>query len=325
MNVRASERQRLPAALWGLVVVVLVATTGASANPRSTRAPALTRIDVVAAAITSTAPVFYAQERGFFRQEGLDVRIRILADPTQYVPALLSGDADFAPNSVGGLTLAKSKGAPVRMVASGILHRPLAPTAFLLARKGSRIDGPGDLAGRTVAIDAPNQLPHIALRRWLKRNGVSENDVEFRVIPSFPQMLSPLARGDVDAALLPEPYLTLALRQGATRVENVFRVVCPRICLLSGWLSRRDQDPTLTAKFRNAIQAASVWADQEKNYPAADAIFSKHTLIPRALLRTMTRSYYAQRLVARLAQPWIDAYAEFGVIPASFPAIDLVK
>jgi NitT/TauT family transport system substrate-binding protein len=324
MNARASRRQRLPAAFCGLIVVVLVSTAGASASPRSSLAPALTRIDVVASAITGSAPVFYATERGFFRAQGLDAKITILVDPTQYVPAVLSGEADFAPNSVGGLTLARSRGAPVRMVASGILHRPLAPTAFLVARKGSRISGAGDLAGKKVAIDAPNQLPHIALRRWLKRNGISEKDVEFQVIP-FPQMLSPLAHGDVDAALIAEPYLTLALRQGATRVENVFRVVCPKICLLSGWLARKDQDPTLTAKFRNAIQAASVWADQEKNYSAVDAILSKYTLINRALLRTVTRSYYAQRLVPRLAQPWIDAYAEFGVIPASFPAIELVK
>jgi NitT/TauT family transport system substrate-binding protein len=324
MNVGASRRQRLPLAFCGLLVVVLVATTSAAASPRGKHAPALTTIDVVAAAITSTATVFYAKERGFFRAQGLDVKITILADPTQYVPAVLSGDADFAPNSVGGLTLAKSRGAPVRMVASGVLHRPLAPTALLVARKGVRIRGARDLVGKRVAIDAPNQLPHIAMRRWLKRNGVSEDDVEFRAIP-FPQMLSPLARGDVDAAAIAEPFLTLALRKGFTRVENVFKVVCPKRCLLSGWMARKDQDPTLTAKFRNAIQAASVWADQEKNYPPADAILSKVTLINRALWRTVTRSYYAQRLVPRLAQPWIDAYAEFGVISASFPAIELVK
>ncbi len=324
MIVRASRRQRLPATLCGLLVVGLIATMGAAASPRSKRAPALTTIDVVASAITAAAPVFYAKEKGFFRQQGLDAKIRILADPRLNVPAVLSGDADFAPNSVGGLMLARSRGAPVRMVASGILHRPLAPTALLVARKGLRIRAARDLVGKKIAIDALNQLPHIAMRRWLKRNGVSESDVEFQTI-LFPQMLSPLARGDVDAAVIAEPYLTLALRQGATRVDSVFRLVCPKICLLAGWMARKDQDPTLTAKFRNAIQAASVWADQEKNHPAADAILSEYTLINRALLRAVTRSYYAQRLVPRLAQPWIDAYAEFGLIPASFPAIELVK
>jgi hypothetical protein len=39
----------------------------------------------------------------------------------------------------------------------------------------------------------------------------------------------------------------------------------------------------------------------------------------------MTRTSFATRLRPALAQPWIDAFAEFGVIPASFSANDLVK
>ena len=39
----------------------------------------------------------------------------------------------------------------------------------------------------------------------------------------------------------------------------------------------------------------------------------------------MTRTRFAERLRPVQAQPWIDAYAEFGVIPQSFRAIDLVK
>jgi hypothetical protein len=39
----------------------------------------------------------------------------------------------------------------------------------------------------------------------------------------------------------------------------------------------------------------------------------------------MTRTSFATRLRPGLAQPWIDVFAEFGVIPASFSANDLVK
>jgi hypothetical protein len=43
------------------------------------------------------------------------------------------------------------------------------------------------------------------------------------------------------------------------------------------------------------------------------------------VIAKMTRTSYARRLRPALAQPWIDVYAEFGVIPASFSANDLVK
>jgi len=324
MRARGSSRQRLPAALCGLLVVVLIATTAASARSRAEQAPALTRIDIVMPAFDGVANAFYAKHRGFFRQQGLDARITILADVTQYTPALLSGDADFAPNSMGGLAIAKSRGAPVRLVASAALYLPLAPVTSLVARKGATIRGARDLVGKKVAIDSPNAIPHIAMRRWLKRNGVPEAEVDFRPIP-FPQMLAALAQGDIDAAVIGEPYLTMALRQGATRVTNVFRVVCPKICLVSGWMARKDQDPTVAAKFRNAIQAASVWADNKANHRASAAILAKYTPIDAGVMRTMTRAYFAKRLVPGMGQPWIDAYAEFGVIPESFPAIQLVK
>ena len=320
MTVRASERQRLPAALCGLVVVVLVATTSASANQRSTRAPALTRIDVVAAAITSTAPVFYAQERGFFRQEGLDVKIRILADPTQYVPALLSGDADFAPNSVGGLTLAKSKGAPVRMVASGILHRPLAPTAFLVARKGRGSTGPetcrqDGLHRRTQPAAAHRPA---ALAEAERRLG------ERRRVPGDPLPADALPARAWRCRCGPDrrPYLTLCVAPGGyarrERLQGRLPEHLPAVGLVVAKRSGSDAHSEVPERDPGGIRLGR----PGEELTAADAILSKNTLIPRALLRTTTRSYYAQRLVPRLAQPWIDAYAEFGVIPASFPAID---
>ncbi len=322
----ASTRQRLPTALCALLVVVFVcvATSSASATPAAKGTRSLTSIDVATPPIVGAAHVFYAKDRGFFRRHGLDVKLTILLDPTQLLPAVLSGDADFASASMGGLVIAKSQDVPVRLVASGLLYRPLAATTALVGRKGVRIRGARDLLGKRVAIESPNQIPHVAIRQWLARNGLSDTRVDFRTIP-FPQMLVPLARGQVDAAVLPEPYLTLALQQGATRVENVFTSVCPQICLVSGWMARKDADATVTAKFRNAIQAASVWADQEKNRPAADVILSKYTSIDAGVMRRMTRAYYAQRLVPRLAQPWVDAYAALGIIPASFPAIQLVK
>lgn len=81
----------------------------------------------------------------------------------------------------------------------------------------------------------------------------------------------------------------------------------------------------MTAEFPDAIQAASVRADQEKNRAPADVILSTYTGIDAAVIRRMTRAYYAPRLVPRLAQLSVDAYAALGIIPKAFPAIQLVK
>ena len=141
----------------------------------------------------------------------------------------------------------------------------------------------------------------------------------------FPQMLGPLSRGRLDAAVVPEPFLTLALQQGAVRVAPILNAVCARDCLATVWMARGDVDPNLAARFRDAIQAAAVWANQPGNERASGAILARYSELDPALIAKVTRTRFATQLSPELAQPWIDLYAEFGVIPTSFPADDLTK
>ena len=315
---RGTGKHGVGAALCAVVAVALLAGS-TSANGR-----APIRVDIATIPVDAASLAFYAKHKGFFRRQGIDANIVLVSDPSQVTAAVLSGSADFAANSMGGFAILKSRGAPVRMVAAGAMYRPKAPTTVLMAGKGQRIRRARDLIGKTVAIDAPNAITHVAMMRWLKRNGVSASRVEFRTL-AFADMLGPLARGTIHAAVLPEPFITLARRQGATRIAKIFDSVCPRTCLYTGWAARTDVDPNLAARFRRAIQAAAVWADQKKNRGASGRILARYAPIDAAVLRRMTRVYFAKRLVPSMAQPWINAYAEFGVIPARFPARDLVK
>ena len=88
-------------------------------------------------------------------------------------------------------------------------------------------------------------------------------------------MLGPLKRGQIDAAVMPEPYVTQALGRGSHRVAMPFDATCQSQCLITGWMARKDVDPGLAARFRNAIQAASVWADLKKNQAASGNILAE--------------------------------------------------
>jgi NitT/TauT family transport system substrate-binding protein len=310
-------------ALLSCLALVLLLVP-ARATPAPVSGNELTEVTIVVLPIEATAQAFYARHRDFFVRQGIDARIRILAEPTQLAAAVLSGEAQFSAVSVGALAILKTRGAPVRVVASGSLWEPKAPTAALVASPGEEITRPRHIAGKHVGIDVLNNLGHIALLKWLKRNGMSAGDVRLSQIP-FGQMLGPLERGTVDAGLLPEPFLTIGKQRGLKPIAAILNAVCPQRCLNTMWMARKDIDPKLAARFRNAIQAASLWANQERNEAASGAILATYVPIDRAVIRKMTRVTFATRLRPALAQPWIDAFAEFGVIPASFSAIDLVK
>ena len=303
-----------------VLAVAMLAPSGAG----STRARHAQSVNVAIVPVEATMQAAYAQVRGFFAQQGLDVKITVIADPTQIPAAILSGDAQFASFNVGGVATLKSHGFPLRVVAAGAIYEPKRPSTYIVTAPNSTISRASDLVGKSIAIDAHNTIGHIGLLKWLKTRGISADQVKLTELP-FPEMLGPLTRGQVDAAILPEPFLTLALAQGAKRLAPFFNAVCTSNCLSTVFIARKGVDPQLAARFRNAIQAAGVWADLKRNRAASGAILEKYTPIDAAVVGKMTRISYAQRLRPALAQPWIDAFAEFGVIPASFPAIDLVK
>ena len=305
-------------------LLLLALVTGASAGQHERRGAPLTPVTITILPLEPAAQAFYAYHRGFFRQQGIDARLRVLTEPNQNVAALLAGDAQFTLLNLGGAAVLKSRDAPVRLVAAGAMYRRAAPGSALVAANGKRITRARDLVGKRIAIDAQNTIAHIALLKWLKGNGLAVSDVRLVELP-FAQMSGPLRRGTVDAAVLPEPYLTLVIARGATRVANIFHAACPQDCLLTVWAARKDMDPTLAARFRNAVQAAAVWANQPQNDAASGAILARYAPIDKTVIARMTRTRFAERLRPALAQPWIDLYAEFGVIPASFRAIDLVK
>jgi hypothetical protein len=177
-----------------------------------------TTVNITALPIEPTALAFYAHELGFFSREGIDARITVINDPQQAPAAVLSGAAVFSSFSVSGLAVLKSRGAPVRLIAAGALYVPTVPTTAPVAAKGQRFKTAGDLVGKTIAIDAPKTPAHIGLLRRLKRKRIEAEDVHFVHMP-FAQMVGPLSRGTVDAAVVPRagPDGRAAARRHANR------------------------------------------------------------------------------------------------------------
>ena len=230
------------------LMLLLLVPTSAGVSARSAERGAAQTLTVAVGPIEPAALAFYAKDRGYFRRQGLDVKIKVLTVPLHGAVAVISGEAQFAGATVGSLAELKTKGAPVKLVAAGALNVAKAPTSGLVAARGVQITRARDLVGKLVAIDAPNTPAHIGLLKWLKLNGVPASKVRLVHMP-FPLMPAALKRGDVEAAVLPEPFLTVVTRQGAKRVAPIINAVCPQDCLLTLFIARKDIDPEVAARF----------------------------------------------------------------------------
>ena len=307
-----------------LAVLAFLTVAGVAATPAAGRSFEVTPVKIAILALEPTAQAMYAKHRAMFRKQGIDARLTILSEPSQTVAALLSGDVQFASTHVGLVAALKSKGAPVKVVAAGATYDPKHPTSELVAARGKTFRSARDLVGKTIAIDGQSTIAHLGVLEWLEKSGVDADDVKIAFIP-FGQMLGPLAQGTVDAALLPEPYRTQALQQGSKHIAYPFGAVCSKVCQLTFWITRADVDQNLVARYRNAVQAAAVWANQDKNDPISGKILAKYAPIDEKVIAKMARSTFGTRLRVSLAQPWLVVFAKYGVIPSSFKPIDLVK
>jgi hypothetical protein len=91
------------------------------------------------------------------------------------------------------------------------------------------------------------------------------------------------------------------------------------------WIARKDLGSDVASRYRKGIEAAAVWANDRSNDAESAKILAKYTPAEPALLAKIKRTTFATELDSTLAQPWIDTFAEFGVIQDAFPAGDLVK
>ena len=309
-------------ASWLALLAVAVATF--AVTPAAGRHEQLTPIKVAILPLEPTAAAMYAKHRGMFRKQGLDAELKIFSDPSQVLGSLLSGQVQFAATHVGLAAKLKSDGAPIKVVAAGAIYNPKKPTSNLVSARGKTIAGARDLVGKTIAIDFPNTIADLGVKEWLRKRGVDPKSVKFNYV-AFPLMIGPLAQGTVDAAFIPEPYLTQVLQQGSKPIANAFQAVCTKACQLTFWIARADVDENIRARFRVAIQNASVWANNDKNDPISGKILAKYAPIDAAVIEKMARTTFGVRLRVSLAKEWLPVFANYGVIPSSFKPSDLVK
>jgi NitT/TauT family transport system substrate-binding protein len=194
----------------------------ASAQPTAAAPAAPTRVETVKVAETAAiayAPVYVAEARGYYREQGIELEYQNVAGGADAVPLLARGDVDLNLASISAGTFnAFERGLSIKIVAPmGIL--PLHDSSLpLLARKelidNGTLKSVSDLRGRKVAVNTKGAIVEYLLTKVLEQNGMALRDVEETPLP-FPDHANALATGAIDASITAEPFATRALDLGS--------------------------------------------------------------------------------------------------------------
>lgn len=222
-------------------------------------------------------PVYVAKEKGFFKDEGLDVEIvDTVAGGATAVQMVSSGDVQGALLSTMALINARSNGLPVIGVTDIQSAFNEAPLEEFFVRKDSNINSIEDLKGKKIAINLIKSSFHYTWLMALENAGMKEDDVTF-VSLSFDQQQAALERGDVDAIGLMQPYTKKARESEKLNplfdATDIFgeRQFC-EIFLNSVWAENNEDD---AEKFVSGIVKATAWI--QENQDEAKEIIGKYT------------------------------------------------
>jgi NitT/TauT family transport system substrate-binding protein len=195
----------------------IIGTPATPAPTARTATPDKVTIGVVANA--ADGGIFVAQDRGYFKAEGIDLEIQRFQTLVDMVPPLTSGSLQIASGALAAsLFNAAARGLAVHVVADkGQTFSPEWDYQALVIRRdlidSGSVKNYRDLRGLRLVTSGRGNSTEVTLAAALKLGGLTLQDVDFAQM-GFPDMVAAFASGGVDGAIVVEPFVSRIVGDG---------------------------------------------------------------------------------------------------------------
>ncbi|CAM3891167.1 ABC transporter substrate-binding protein [Kibdelosporangium persicum] len=304
--------------LRGLVAGLLVVTLagcGLMGSPDQ-ETPATGRLErtvikVGSLGIVDSAPLHLAIDNGYFAAEGLEVRLTTGAKGSANVDNVLGGSLDFGLTSYPPALMPQVKGvANLKIVADAV--QTTENLILCVVPDNSTIRKPVDLAGKKIAVSSKRGISELTLNSQLKMMSVDHKTVEY-ISMEIASMPSALHRGDVAAAVIAEPHLTAATKEGLVKLIDPFSGPTANFPW-SGWIAKKeftDANPNVVAAFKRALNKGVA---QTGSRDQVGQVLAKHLKIDSNTYQLMTMPVFPTTVDPARLQRVADLMLEQGEI-----------
>lgn len=232
-------------------------------------------------------PLYVAEEKGFFRQQGIAIQWIDVKDPGQAGKLLFSGQADFFMTTFANLLPAEVREPGTLRLLYGIYESSERPGSFILVRPDSPIKEPGELRGKTLGTySGPSQKAYALM--VLRKLGLKEPDDVRLIQVATSAQAQGLFGGSFDALFTVEPYGSTAISKGARVIDSGVRT---KYISNPFWLGSGAVLTSFAKAHPEAVKALLEALDQAAKYIVA------HDAEAREILarRTSTEQSVAQK------------------------------
>jgi len=324
--------RRIRSLVCSLFIVVPVITLAScssggdgSTSVSSGPAPEVSSIVVDAVPTADEAGLYIANQKGYFKQQGLSIKIVPILGGEPGMADLQTGKAQIIVGNYVSFILAQihrtyhGKPLDMRIIADGSHMQQGNQAIYVMP--GSRFKSVADLTKfhAKVAINTPNNVGEVLFGSLFKENGLNLGDIN-KVYEPFPNMIAGLASGKLDAAWLPEPFGTIAQETiGAMALDDFNQGSLQNfpIGAYIGTTKWVQDHPNTVAAFLRALDEGQQVADTDR--PAVESALMDKANLTAAFAATplqaatMTLDTYPLGMDVPSMQRVSDAMFEFGL------------
>ncbi|MBK6790257.1 MAG: ABC transporter substrate-binding protein [Betaproteobacteria bacterium] len=250
---------------------VLVAGSAALlAAPAFVRAQALEKPKVTIAVggknLLYYLPLTIAEQRGYFKAEGLDATIVDFAGGARALQAVVGGSADVVSGAFEHTVNMQFKGQAMRAFAL----QGLAPQIVLGVNPKTmpNFKTVTDLRGKKIGVTAPGSSTNVMVNFILAKAGLKPSDVSIIGVGTSQGAVAAMRSGQIDAMSNLDPVITMLQRSGDLKIVSDTRIVAEAEKVFGGPMPAGcfycpqafiDKNPNTVQALANALVRANKW------------------------------------------------------------------
>lgn len=274
----------------------------------------VTQIRVAALPIAETGALWAAMEEGIFEDHGLEVEVVPAQGGAQAIPALLSGDIDFAIGQPFGPIRANLQDLGAVIIGNYASANPSGKDVnAVVALDSSGIDGPADLAGKRVSVNSLGAAGDVSIMKAVEDAGGDPTTIQF-VEVAFPDAQAQLESGNIDAAWVPDPFMSMVDGAEGHIVTHPYQDTIPGLSLLTNITLQQtiDENRELVESYGAAMSEALSWATD--NEEAVRAAIASNMGIPEEAAAGITLPQFTWELNTDDVEQLVDLAVGYGIL-----------
>jgi NitT/TauT family transport system substrate-binding protein len=293
--------------------------------PTSDNPPAQETYDIRVAAlpIAETGALWAAIDEGIFEDHGINIEIVPAQGGAQAIPALNSGDIDFAIGQPFGTFRADQADLGIVIISDYASSLATGKDVNgVVALESSGISSPADLAGKRVAVNSLGAAGDATIMKAVEDDGGDPATIEF-VEVGFPDAQAQLEAGNIDAAWVPDPFMSRIAGNGGVIVVHNYQATIPGLTVLVNITTQDnlDNNPDMVAAYAAAMEEALVWA-ADNEQAVRDALVT-NLEIPEEAAAGITLPTFTSEIKQADLEALAQIAVDYGVLEA-MPNLDRI-